>query len=83
MKKANAFLQEHEDIYKKNKATEWKIQQWINQTEVCVHWPLKCCSFCANHRYYETVNETVWEHKSTASVSINSTTLLNHLWGLD
>lgn len=27
MKMANAFWQEHEDIYKKNKATEWKIQQ--------------------------------------------------------
>lgn len=35
---ADAFLQDHEDIYKKNKATEWKIQQWTNQTEVCVHW---------------------------------------------
>jgi len=43
----------------------------------------KCCSFCANHRYYETVNETVLEHKCTASVSTNLTTLLNHLWGLD
>lgn len=43
----------------------------------------KCCSFCANHRYYEIVNETVLEHKSTASVSTNLTILLNHLWGLD
>lgn len=79
---ADAFLWEHEDTKRTKPQSGRYNNEQIRQTSVFIDFQ-KCCSFCANHRYYETVNETVLEHKSTASVSTNLTTLLNHLWGLD